>query len=161
MDIYERIKALGIQLPPAPKKGGVYSPVRHFGEKLVYVSGCGPVVDRPVTGRLGDTLDVAAGQIYARACMLNVLAALEADLGDLRRVKSAVKLLTFVQSTPDFHDQPAVANGGSQLLADLLGPDAGLPARSAVGVCALPGGIPVETEAMFEITAENIYFSTI
>lgn len=154
MDIYDRMKARGIQLPPAPKKGGIYSPVRHFGENMVYVSGCGPVVDQPVVGRLGDDMDIAAGQACAAACMLNVLAALEADLGDLRRVKSAVKLLTFVQSTPDFHDQPAVANGGSQLLQDLLGVEAGTPARSAVGLCALPGNIPVETEAMFEITAE-------
>ena len=91
------------------------------------------------------------GQVYARACMLNVLAALEKAVGDLRRVKSAVKITTFVQSADDFHEQPAVANGGTQLLLELWGVEAGLPSRSAIGVNALPGNIPVETEALFEV----------
>lgn len=154
MDIYQRMEELGIRLPPPPKKGGVYAPVRHFAGNLVYISGCGPVLNDPVEGRLGENMTVEEGQSHARGCVLNLLAALQADLGDLRRVKGVVKLLTMVQSTPDFHDQPAVANGGSQLLVDLFGPEAGLASRSAIGVCALPGNIPVETEALFELTED-------
>ena len=150
MDIYEKMKELGVELPAAPAKGGLYSSCKKFGGNLFYVSGCGPVIDGPVTGRLGKEVTVEQGQVYARACMLNVLAALEKAVGDLRRVKSAVKITTFVQSADDFHEQPAVANGGTQLLLELWGEEAGLPSRSAIGVNALPGNIPVETEALFE-----------
>ena len=145
MDIYEKMKELGVELPAAPAKGGLYSSCKKFGGNLFYVSGCGPVIDGPVTGRLGKEVTVEQGQVYARACMLNVLAALEKAVGDLRRVKSAVKITTFVQSADDFHEQPAVANGGTQLLLELWGEEAGLPSRSAIGVNALPGNIPVET----------------
>ena len=151
MDIYEKMKELGVELPAAPAKGGLYSSCKKFGGNLFYVSGCGPVIDGPVTGRLGKEVTVEQGQVYARACMLNVLAALEKAVGDLRRVKSAVKITTFVQSADDFHEQPAVANGGTQLLLELWGEEAGLPSRSAIGVNALPGHIPVETEALFEV----------
>ena len=120
MDIYEKMKELGVELPAAPAKGGLYSSCKKFGGNLFYVSGCGPVIDGPVTGRLGKEVTVEQGQVYARACMLNVLAALEKAVGDLRRVKSAVKITTFVQSADDFHEQPAVANGGTQLLLELL-----------------------------------------
>lgn len=132
-------------------KGGAVFLLQKFGGNLFYVSGCGPVIDGPVTGRLGKEVTVEQGQVYARACMLNVLAALEKAVGDLRRVKSAVKITTFVQSADDFHEQPAVANGGTQLLLELWGEEAGLPSRSAIGVNALPGNIPVETEALFEV----------
>ena len=142
MDIYEKMKELGVELPAAPAKGGLYSSCKKFGGNLFYVSGCGPVIDE---------VTVEQGQVYARACMLNVLAALEKAVGDLRRVKSAVKITTFVQSADDFHEQPAVANGGTQLLLELWGEEAGLPSRSAIGVNALPGNIPVETEALFEV----------
>lgn len=100
MDIYEKMKELGVELPAAPAKGGLYSSCKKFGGNLFYVSGCGPVIDGPVTGRLGKEVTVEQGQVYARACMLNVLAALEKAVGDLRRVKSAVKITTFVQSGP-------------------------------------------------------------
>jgi enamine deaminase RidA (YjgF/YER057c/UK114 family) len=151
MDIYEKMKELNITLPKTPAKGGVYAPAKEFGRGLVYVSGCGPLVDKPVQGKLGREYSVAEGQQFARHCMLNVLAVLEANIGDLRRVKNCVKILTMVAGTDDFYDQPAVANGGSQLLADLFGDEVGLPSRSAIGVNALPGNIPVETEAVFEI----------
>jgi enamine deaminase RidA (YjgF/YER057c/UK114 family) len=151
MDVYEQMKERGIVLPKAPPKGGVYSQAKQFGKGLVYVSGCGPVLDAPVKGKLGKDFDIPAGQDAARNCMLNVLAVLEANIGDLRRVKNCVKILTFVSSADDFYDQPAVANGGSQLLVDIFGAEMGAPARSAIGVNALPGNIPVETEALFEI----------
>ena len=82
--------------------------------------------------------------------MLNVLAVLQDKIGDLNRVKRAIKILTFVASADTFYEQPAVANGGSELLLQLLGQE-NVPARSAIGVNVLPGNIPVETEAIFEI----------
>jgi enamine deaminase RidA (YjgF/YER057c/UK114 family) len=145
------MKELGISLPPPPAKGGLYTQARPFMGNLIYTSGCGPVVGEPVKGRLGADFTVEQGQQHARNCMLNVLAVLQAEIGDLNRVKSVVKILTFVNSTDDFYDQPMVANGGSQLLLDIFGETVGLPARSAIGVNTLPGNIPVETEALFEI----------
>jgi len=151
MDIYEKLKELGVTLPKAPAKGGIYSPVKQFGNGLVYVSGCGPGITQPIKGKLGKDFTIAQGQEYARNCMLNILAVLEANLGDLRKIKNCVKLTAFVASADDFFDQPAVANGGSQLLVDLFGPDSA-PSRSAIGVNALPNNMPVEIEGLFEIS---------
>ena len=152
MDVYEKMKSLGITLPKAPAKGGVYSPVKEFGQGLVYVSGCGPNITETIKGKLGKDFSVEQGQQFARNCMLNVLAVLEANLGDLRKIKNCVKILTLVAGTDDFYDQPAVANGGSQLLIDIFGAEAGTPSRSAIGVNALPFNMPVETEGLFEIS---------
>lgn len=152
MNVYDRMKELGIKLPKAPAKGGVYSQAKEFGEGLVYISGCGPVIDSQlIQGKLGDKLTVEQGQNYARNCMLNVLAVLENNIGDLNKIKNVVKILVFVAGTNDFYDQPLVANGGSKLLIDLFGEKIGAPSRSAIGVNALPGNIPVEIEALFEI----------
>lgn len=151
MDVYEKMKELKLTLPKTPAKGGVYAPAKRFGQGLVYVSGCGPALNEAVCGRLGREFGVEEGKIFARNCMLNILSVLEAEIGDLRKVKNVVKILTFVQCTEDFHEQPAVANGGSQLLMDLFGREAGLPSRSAIGTNSLPGNIPVETEALFEV----------
>ena len=89
MDIYEKMKELGVELPAAPAKGGLYSSCKKFGGNLFYVSGCGPVIDGPVTGRLGKEVTVEQGQVYARACMLNVLAALEK--AERRRLSRAAR----------------------------------------------------------------------
>ena len=151
MDVYEKMKELGIVLPKAPAKGGVYAPVKEFGRGLVYVSGCGPNIAEPIKGKLGREFTIQQGQEFARNCMLNVLAVLEANIGDLRKIKNCVKILTLVAGTEDFYDQPAVANGGSQLLIDIFGPEIGTPSRSAIGVNALPLNMPVETEGLFEI----------
>ena len=151
MDVYEKMKELGISLPKAPAKGGLYSPIKEFGSGLVYVSGCGPSIKEPVKGKLGKDFSITQGQEYARNCMLNVLAVLEANIRDLRKIKNCVKVLTLVAGTDEFYDQPAVANGGTQLLIDLFGPEIGTPSRSAIGVNALPNNIPVETEGLFEI----------
>lgn len=150
MDIHAKLKELNITLPAAPAKGGIYSPCKEFGKNLVYVSGCGSTIgdDNPI-GKVGQELTLEQGQAAARNAMLNVLAVVDANVG-LDKVKSAVKILTFVASANDFCSQPAVANGGSQLLADLFGAE-NVPARSAIGVNVLPGNIPVETEAIFEI----------
>lgn len=152
MDVYERLKQLGLQLPPPPEKGGLYIPCKCFGGNLYYVSGCGPAVNgQTCTGKLGQDVTLEQGQEAARDCMLNVLSVLQAEIKDLNRVKNVVKILTFVSSVPDFFKQPQVANGGSEVLADVFGETIGIPSRSAVGVSVLPGNISVETEALFEI----------
>lgn len=148
MNIYAKMKELGITLPNPPAKGGLYTPAKEFSDGLVYVSGCGPAIDGPITGKLGRDFTVEEGEVFARNCMLNALAVLQAQIGDLNRVKGAVKILTFVASTDDFTMQPAVANGGSQVIIDLFGEAA---ARSAIGVNVLPGNMPVETEVLFEL----------
>ena len=142
---------MNLTLPKAPAKGGVYTPCKQFAGNLIYVSGCGPILDKPVTGKLGKEFTIEEGQKYSRDCMLNILAVVQDKIGDLNKIKNVVKILTFVAGTEDFASQPAVANGGSQLLVDLFGAEAGAPTRSAIGVNALPGNIPVETEAIFEI----------
>jgi enamine deaminase RidA (YjgF/YER057c/UK114 family) len=152
MDIEKNLRDKGIVIPAPPAKGGMYRPCREFGAGLIYVSGCGCVIDGvPVAGKLGVDFTVSEGQLHARNCMLNVLAALKAQIGDLSRVKQVVKILALVASADDFYEQPQVANGASQLLVDVFGEEAGLPTRSAIGVNALPGNLPVEIEAIFEL----------
>jgi len=129
----------------------MYAPVKEFGRNLVYVYGCGPAIDAPVAGKLGKEFTVEEGQQYARNCMLNLLAVLEAGIGDLNRVRNCVKILVLVAGTDTFYQQPAVANGASGLLVELFGEAVGTPSRSAIGVNALPGNIPVEVEGLFEL----------
>ena len=150
MDVYKKLEELGLQLPPPPAKGGLYSQWRIFADRYVYISGCTP---SGVSGKLKDVYTVEAGYEFAKKAMLNVLAVLELAVGDLNKVKSAVKILSLVAGPADFYDHPAVANGGSQLLADLFGAE-NLPSRSAIGVIALPGNAPIETEAIFEFDPE-------
>ena len=150
MDVYEKLKEMNLKLPKAPARGGLYAPARRFAENLVYVSGCGPVINEPRRGVFGKEYTKEDGLIIARDAMLNVLAVLEAEIDDLNKVKQPVKILTFVASANTFDAQPYVANGGSRLLADLFG-EQNVPSRSAVGVNVLPGGIPLETEVLFEI----------
>jgi len=155
MNVYDRMKELGISLPKPPAKGGVYAQAKEFGDGLVYISGCVPTIDgKSVHGKLGKEITIEQGQECAKNCMLNVLAVLESHIGDLNRVKNVVKILAFVAGTDEFYDHPKVANGGSQLLVDIFGEKVGLPSRSAVGVNALPGNVPVEIEALFEISKE-------
>ncbi|HIY26539.1 MAG TPA: RidA family protein [Candidatus Acutalibacter pullistercoris] len=150
--IEEKLQALGLTLPQPPAKGGLYTPAKRFGEKLLYVSGCGPSLDgTPIVGKLGEEVTQEQGYDYARDSMLNVLAVVKAAVGDLDLVKCPVKVTCFVASTPDFYAQPQVANGGTQLLIDLWGQEEGAPSRSAIGMSVLPGNMPVETEALFEL----------
>ncbi|MBR0464851.1 MAG: RidA family protein [Clostridia bacterium] len=151
MDVYEIMKEKDIVLPPAPGKGGVYAPCKIAGN-MAYVSGCGPIIDGcEASGKLGQAYTVEQGQVFARNCMLNILAVLEREIGDLNRVKSVVKMLALVASADDFTQQPQVANGASLLLGEIFGQERGIPARSAIGVNVLPGNIPVEIECIFEI----------
>lgn len=152
-DIYQALLEKGITLPQPPARGGVYTPVQRFGEKFVYCSGCGPALDggEPILGHLGRDLSLEKGQQAAYNCVLNLLANLNAELGDLNRIKRFVKVLAFVNCADDFAQQPQVVNGGSRLLVELFGEETGCPARTAVGVNALPGGIAVEIEALVEL----------
>ena len=149
MDVYENMKNHGITLPDPPAKGGLYAPVKLFAGKLAYASGCGPI--SAVRGKLGAQVSEEEGMQCARECMLNVLAVLQREIGDLNRVKSVAKITCFVASDDSFTRQPAVANGASGLLAEVFGEAVGIPSRSAIGVNVLPGDIPVEVEALFEI----------
>ena len=152
MDVYKRMKELGIELPNAPAKGGVYAQAKEFGQGLIYISGCVPTIDgKSPQGKLGAEISIEQGQECAKNAMLNVLAVLEKYIGDLNKVKNAVKILVFVAGTDEFYQHPQVANGGSQLLVDIFGEEVGAPSRSAIGVNALPGNVPVEIEALFEV----------
>ena len=147
-----KISELNLVLPPAPKPMGVYKPIVIAGN-MAYLSGHGPLKpDKSlITGRLGEDMDVAAGYEAARVTGLGLLATLRENLGSLDRVVRLVKLLGLVRSTDAFDAQPAVINGCSELFRDVFGADAGIGARSAIGTNALPGGIAVEIEAIFEI----------
>ena len=152
MTAESRLKELGISLPPAPEPKGLYQPVVIVGD-LVYTSGHLPIAadGRLVTGRLGADLDEQAGVQAARLAGLSILSTLRAALGNLDRVVALVRLLGVVNCTTDFTRQPAVINGCSQLFADVFGVDAGVGARSAIGVASLPLGAAVEIEAVFAI----------
>ena len=151
-DIYEKMKEMGITLPAPPPKGGIYSPVMEFGDHLLYCSGCGNDIGdgKQLLGKVGRDLTLEEGREAARACMLNLLANLQAKLGDLNRIKRCVKGLGFVNCTDDFTQHPQVINGGSELLLDLFGEERGLPTRTAMGTNSCPGNIPGEIERLVE-----------
>ena len=150
MTVSERLKELGITLPESAAPAANYVPFVRDGDTL-YVSGQLPKgADGLITGKLGADLDVAVGAAAARACALALLAQAKAAAGDLDSVR-LVKLVGFVNSTPDFAEQPAVINGASDLMVEVLG-DAGRHARSAVSAAALPFGVAVEVEAIFALT---------
>ena len=149
--IETRLAELGVTLPDAPAPAANYVPFVVSG-KSVYVSGqvsAGP--EGLITGKLGADLDVAAGAAAARACALSLIAqAKKAAGGDLDRIARVVKLVGFVNSTPDFGDQPKVINGASDFFVEVFG-DKGRHARSAVSAASLPFGVAVEIEAVFEL----------
>ena len=147
----ERLEQLGVTLPAPAAPVAAYVPCVRTGD-LVYVSGQVPLVDGKPShlGRLGAGVGLEDGVAAAQRCAVNVLAALKAELGDLSRVARVVKLTVFVASEPGFTDQPKVANAASELLGEVFG-DHGRHARSAVGVAALPLGVPVEIEAIVEV----------
>ncbi len=149
--IAARLAELKIELPKAAAPVANYVPVVLTGNHA-YLSGQITVWNGEFQfkGQLGKELQVEDGQKAARLCGLNIIAQLQAALGDLDRVRRCVKLNVFVNSTPSFTDQPKVANGVSDLMAEVFG-DAGKHARSAVGVAQLPLGVSVEVDAVFEI----------
>lgn len=146
-----RLAELGIAVPAAATPVANYVGYTITGN-LVFISGQLPVEAGTFRfiGKLGAELDVEQGQAAARLCGINVLAQLKAACGgDLDRVVRCVKLTGFVNSTPDFTDQPKVVNGVSDLMVEVFG-DRGRHARAAVGTGALPLGVGVEVEAVFE-----------
>ncbi|WP_127751828.1 MULTISPECIES: RidA family protein [unclassified Devosia] len=145
---YERLKALGIVLPAAP------SPIANFvthviDGKLLFLSGQGPTeTDGTLhTGKVGADVSVDAAYAHARLTGINLIAVMQAALGDLGRVRRIVKLLGMVNATPDFEAHPAVINGCSDLMIEVFG-EQGVHARSAVGFGSLPNQITVEIEAI-------------
>lgn len=147
-----RLSAMGQSLPPAPTPMGVYKPCLIDG-KYVYVSGHGPVLadGQLIKGRVGADLSAEQGKAAALQVGLTILATLQANLGSLNRIRRVIKVLGMVNCTADFEQHPYVINGCSELFAKLWGEDAGVGVRSAVGMGSLPGNIPVEIEAIFEL----------
>jgi enamine deaminase RidA (YjgF/YER057c/UK114 family) len=148
-----RLQQLQITLPPAPKPVAKYKTAVQVGN-ILYVSGHGPAkIDgkSPVVGRVGADLTLEQGKEAARLVGLAILATVRSTLGSLDKVKRLVKTLGMVNCTVDYKDQPLVINGFSELMAEVFGEDAGVGARSAVGMGSLPGNIPVEVECIFEV----------
>ncbi|WP_128254827.1 RidA family protein [Falsirhodobacter deserti] len=145
--IENRLAELGLSLPDAPPPVANYVPFVQTGNQL-FVSG---QISRGTNGKLGDGITTEQGREAARFCALSLIAQAKAACGgDLDRIARVVKLVGFVNSTPDFTDQPAVINGASDLMVEVFG-DAGRHARSAVSAASLPGGVSVEIEAIFEL----------
>ena len=148
------LEALGIVLTPPPQPIANFVPAVRVG-KLMYLSGNGPRLANGsfITGKLGSKpgqLTVDVGYPAARATMINQLAVLKAELGELKKVKRIVKVFGMVNSDPDFTDHPRVINGGSDLLVEVFG-ECGKHARSAVGMASLPFNIAVEIDMVVEL----------
>jgi enamine deaminase RidA (YjgF/YER057c/UK114 family) len=151
MSIDQRLAELGITLPqPAPPVASYVPAVEHGG--LLHISGQISFAEDGslIKGRLGDDVDLDGGTAAARRCAIMLLAQMKAALGTLDRVEKVVKLGVFVNSSPDFTDQPKVANGASEVMQDVFG-EAGRHARSAVGVTVLPLGVAVEVDAIVAV----------
>jgi len=150
--IEARLTELRIELPQAAAPVANYVPAVRSGD-LLFIAGqiCQWNGERRFIGKLGREISTEQGQEAARLCALNILAQARNALGgDLDRILRCVRVGAFVSCTEDFTQQPQVANGASNLLVELLG-DAGRHARAAVGVNALPGGVAVEVDAIFEV----------
>ncbi|MHA6332563.1 RidA family protein [Qipengyuania sp. CAU 1752] len=153
MSIEARLNELGIILPEAAAPVASYVPVVVHGG-FAHVSGQLPFIDGElVKGRLGDDVSLEDGMAAARACGMMILAQLKAALIPLDRVDRVVKLGAFVNCTPDYTDQPKVANGASELMFDVFG-EKGRHARAAVGVPALPLGAAVEVDAIIALSGD-------
>lgn len=156
MSVTARLAELGLSLPAVAAPVAAYVPAVQSG-KRVFTSGQLPFIDGalPATGKVGEgpgLVPPADAVQYARTCALNALAAIEALIGDLDQVTRIIKVVGFVASDPSFTGQPAVINGASEILGEIFG-DAGIHARSAVGVAVLPLDAPVEVELIVEIAA--------
>lgn len=150
--IEARLKELKVELPQAATPVANYVPAVRSGD-LLFIAGqiCQWQGERRFIGKLGREIGLEQGQEAARLCALNILAQAKAALGgDLDRILRCVRLGVFVNCADDYTQQPQVANGASNLMVELLG-DAGRHARAAVGVSALPGGVAVEVDAVFEV----------
>ena len=147
----QRLAELGLSVPEVPTPVAVYVPAVQSGD-LVFTSGQLPMKNGELmlTGKVGGEVGPEDAVACARQCALNAIAAVKAEVGDLASIKRIVKAVVFVASTPDFTGQPQVANGASHLFGEVFG-DAGVHARSAVGVPVLPLDSPVEVELVVEL----------
>ncbi|MCL9665185.1 RidA family protein [Curtobacterium albidum] len=153
MSVADRLAELGLTIPAVAAPVAAYVPAVVTGQ-YVYTAGQLPFVDGalPVTGKVGADVDADTATAQARVAALNALAAVQSVAGSLDRVARVVKVTVFVASDPAFTGQPGVANGASTLVGEVFG-DAGVHARSAVGVAVLPLDAPVEVELVVELTA--------
>lgn len=151
MDLQSSLRDLGLELPPVPTPAGSYVPATRAGG-LIFTAGQLPLRSGELhrTGKVGASVMLEEAHEAARLCALNAVAAAAEEAGGLENLRGVVKVTGFVASTPGFNDQPAVLNGASELLGQLFG-DAGLHARSAVGVAELPLDAPVEVEVVFSL----------
>jgi enamine deaminase RidA (YjgF/YER057c/UK114 family) len=147
----QRIQELGLVLPPAPPPAGLYKPVLVL-DGFLYVSGQGPMQNDGtyIVGKVGDTMNLGEAKLAAEQVGLTMLSTIQTHFGNIDQIKRLVKTLGMVNSAPDFDQHPLVINGFSELMADIFGNDLGVGVRSAVGMI-LPGKIPVEIEAMFQL----------
>ena len=148
----QRLRELGIELPPPPQPVGVYVPARRVGN-LLFTAGHTPRAPdgTPTPGKLGADLTVQEGYAAARIAGLNLLSTVRNTLGSLDEVVQVVKVLGMVNCTPDFGQQPQVVNGFSELIVEIFGEERGMGGRAAVGMASLPANMPVEVEAIFEV----------
>jgi enamine deaminase RidA (YjgF/YER057c/UK114 family) len=150
MNIYDKLKDLGITLPPVATPAAAYVPFVQTGN-LVFISGHIAKKDgKAWVGQLGKTMATEEGKSAARAIAVDLMGTLHAAVGDLNKVKRIVKLMSLVNSTPDFTEQHLVTNGASELFGEVFG-DKGTHARSAFGVAQIPMGACVEIELIAEI----------
>lgn len=149
--VEDRLHAIGLTVPPVVMPLAAYVPAMRSGIH-VYTAGQLPMVEGELAaaGRLGAEISAEEGAELAKICGLNAIAAVKSVIGDLDRVVRVVKVVGFVASTPEFTSHPAVVNGASNLFKEAFG-EAGVHARSAVGVAALPLGAPVEVEMIVEV----------
>ena len=145
-----RLDELGIELPEPMKPVATYVPYVLSGNMLFVSGQVSASSDGLIKGRLGEDMELSAGQQAARFCGINLIAQCKAAVGDLSRIKRVVKLGGFVNVAPGFTDIPQVINGCSDLMVDVFG-DAGRHARSAVSCPELPLGVAVEIDGIFEI----------
>ncbi len=152
MSAEQRVRELGLELPPAPKPIGNYVGGVLVGD-LLFMSGCGPrrADGSSITGKVGAGLSTEEGYQAARVVGLNMLANIRSVLGSLDRIERVVKVLGMVNCPPDFSEMPKVINGFSDLFVEVLGPERGRGARSAVGMVALPNQIAVEVEMVLQV----------
>lgn len=150
MSIYTKLAELGIELPPVAIPAAAYVPFVQTGN-LIFLSGHIARKDgKPWVGQLGKTLNTPEGQAAARSIAIDLMGTLHAAVGDLNRVKRIVKLMSLVNSTPDFTEQHLVTNGASELIGQVFGAQ-GAHARSAFGVVQIPMGACVEIELIAEV----------
>jgi enamine deaminase RidA (YjgF/YER057c/UK114 family) len=149
-----RLEELGIELPATPAPAGAYIPATRAGN-LVFTAGQLPLQagELSLRGKVGDAVGVDQAREAARLCALNALAAASTQTGGLAGISRVVKVTGFVASAPGFNEQPQVINGASEILGEIFG-NAGLHARSAVGVAELPMDAPVEVELVVETTTD-------